>query len=279
MLVCALNHNGRLRALNQQSGFTLVEMVAVIVLLGILAVGSSSFIRSSAEIYRDTTRRDTLVQQGRFAVERISRELRNALPGSIRVSSSGAVQCIEFIPVIAASSYLGAVADSAAAGLQAVDFPYSYNGGDRVAIYTVGSNDVYAALSNRVTTVSGVSAALANQRTLTFASPHQFAEESPRQRFYIYHDAVSFCASDNSLQRYQGYALSPSALTPPLTGGRMLAENIRLNDGASAVTVFGFTPGTTQRAGVVHLDLRFSDDSASDEWLRFSQEVFVRNTP
>lgn len=260
-----------------QNGFSLVELVVVIVLLGIIGVASTQFVRQGVEIYTDSVARDNLQQQGRFAVERVARELRNALPGSVRVGgSAGNTQCIEFMPVKGASTYLEAAVDAAGkTSLNVVDFSYAFNSGDLLAIYPITAANVYSSPS-ALASLSGVAPGATDQQLLSFSS-FTFPNESPTQRLFIVDEPVSFCAADNNLTRHSGYTRTASQVVPPSTG-TLLAENIRVNDGATALTVFNFVPGTPYRSGVVHMDLRFSN-AAQDEWIKFSQEVFVRNTP
>lgn len=272
-------------------GFTLVELVAVIVLLGVVAVSSTQFIRQGVGIYTDAARRDSLQQEGRFAVERIVRELRNALPGSVRTSAN----CLEFIPIVAASSYINNITGANISSFQASDFRFAgcasgancnFTGqGYQVAVYTIENSQVYPLLPPQIADLDGIGVVAAGVRIVTLDTTppgHRFIRESPQNRFFIIRDRVSFCTVDGALSRYWGYsAVGNPQPTPPVGGNSSLvAESIRVVDAsASPITVFEYTAGTLQRAGVVHMDLQFYDASAPDEWMRFSQEVAVRNTP
>jgi MSHA biogenesis protein MshO len=69
------------RAINLRyiTGFTLIELVMVILLLGILAAGVTSFIGLSTQTYLNVTERDEIISTARFALERLNREVRNSL--------------------------------------------------------------------------------------------------------------------------------------------------------------------------------------------------------
>ncbi len=265
----------------KQKGFTLIELVAVIVLLGVVALSTTQFIKQGVGIYADTARRDNLQQIGRFAVERVSRELRNALPNSIRVNGN----CLEFIPIKGASTYLQSVTDAELSTLDVVDFSYSYSNGDLLAVYPIDTLSIYNSFMLRP--LAAPDAASGGQQTLNFSSApvSAFPNESPTNRFFVVTEPVSFCVDGNNLNRHQGYTQTEAQSVPP-AGGVLLAENIQIlddsdNDGLvdDVVEVFAYSPGTLQRAAIVHLDFRFSDASANDEWVRFSHAVSVRNAP
>ena len=88
-------------------GFTLMEMILVIIILGIMGAGISGFISLSTQSYLNATNRDELIGNARFVIERLSRELRNAVPNSIRVQSwaGNRLQCIQFTPIVASTVY------------------------------------------------------------------------------------------------------------------------------------------------------------------------------
>ena len=54
-------------------GFTLIEFIVAMVLLGILAVGVSSFLQFGGQMYADASARDQILSSARFAIERLNR--------------------------------------------------------------------------------------------------------------------------------------------------------------------------------------------------------------
>lgn len=271
-------------------GFTVIEMVSVIVLLGILSAGATLFIGDSTRIYVDNTRRTELTQQGRYVVERISREVRNALPGSVRANDDGARYCLEFMPVVAASSYIQPVAGISTQYIEVITHPDLTGGGfngSTAAIYAIDNASVYNPASTSVAEIASISddhpgypddVAGDSLLTVALTAANTFPLDSPQQRLYVVNERVSYCAVDGVLTRYSGYAsLNGNQPLPPVGGvDYTIAEHIRVAD-SGAVVVFQYTPGVLARTGVVHLDMRFRDDEASSEWVRFSHEVFVRN--
>ncbi len=75
-----------MRHLRSHAGFTLVELIVVIVLLGILASAASFFILKPIEAYVDIERRQELVDSAEMSFRRISRDINRALPNSLRLS-------------------------------------------------------------------------------------------------------------------------------------------------------------------------------------------------
>ena len=75
--------------LRRQRGFTLVEMVVAMVVIGIVAGMLAVFVGVPVRSYMDTTARVELADIADTATRRIARDVRLALPNSVRVDSSG----------------------------------------------------------------------------------------------------------------------------------------------------------------------------------------------
>ena len=92
-------------------GFTLLELVVAMTVMAVVAVFSVQFITNAVTLYRQGSDRDSLMSDVRFGLERINREVRNAVPGSLRIEqfdetpiSEGS--CVRFWPITTASRYL-----------------------------------------------------------------------------------------------------------------------------------------------------------------------------
>jgi prepilin-type N-terminal cleavage/methylation domain-containing protein len=75
-------------AIGGQKGFTLVEMVMVIVILGVIGAFTFQFVAQGVQAFKKTSARKDLYDQGRLALERMVRELRDTKEVTGSASSS-----------------------------------------------------------------------------------------------------------------------------------------------------------------------------------------------
>ena len=68
------------------TGFTLIEIVITLVLLGIISAVTIQFVASAAEVGQIQTERNQLVNEARLAMEAMVREIRFAVPASVVVT-------------------------------------------------------------------------------------------------------------------------------------------------------------------------------------------------
>lgn len=69
-------------------GFTLVEMIAVIAILGVLAALGAQVLGRPLMVFTSTATQARFVDMLDLAVDRVSRDVRSALPGSLKVLGS-----------------------------------------------------------------------------------------------------------------------------------------------------------------------------------------------
>jgi len=93
-------------AMNARRGFTLVEMVVAIIVLGIVGITFGVFIVPAIKANQDVERRAALIDSAEIAVRRMARDIRIALPNSVRVSYvAGTGFAIEMIPTVDGGRY------------------------------------------------------------------------------------------------------------------------------------------------------------------------------
>ena len=270
----------------RQTGFTLIEMIMVIVILGVIGATVAMFIRKPVDAYFDTGRRATLTDIADTAVRRMSRDISRALPNSIRNPSS---QCIEFIPTRTGGRYraapdAGVAGDQSAAVLDFTVADTSFNmlarnsdlpssqqikTNDLVAIYNLGISGADAYAGDNTAVVSGVVSGA--ETTITIAAK-QFPFASGNNRFQVIpgdEKIVSFVCSGGNLLRNSNYAYTNSCPTSGATVA-VLATNV-------AACNFVASASDQQRNALVQLTLTLTD--ASSESISLYHEVHVSNTP
>jgi MSHA biogenesis protein MshO len=252
-------------------GFTMIELIMVIVLMSIISLASIEIINFTVQAYDKTLGRQTLGNSARVATDRISRELRSALPNSARVSGN----CLEFIPINAAGSYIDLPVEAGAATFQAIPFNAGQESATgRTAVYPVDTR-VYNLSSNILSGASTLGLPdVNNEIQVTLVASHQFPNHSPGSRFFLVAEPVSFCIDGENLFRYENYEFNSSqpsvgGLPSALPDRAVLVQNVD-----SSITPFTVIDQSLQRNAIVAIDLIFSHDS---EMVRIAHEVQLRN--
>ena len=84
-------------------GFTLIELIVVMLLIGIVGAGATVFITGPVAGYVDSNRRAQVADTADVAIRRLARDLRSALPNSVRVG--GGNRYLEYIPTSGGGRY------------------------------------------------------------------------------------------------------------------------------------------------------------------------------
>jgi len=234
-------------------GFTLIEMIVVIVLLGVLSTAISSFIRFGTQIYVESTEKAQLISSARFAIERLNREIRDSLPNSLRLTNSS--QCIEFVPIQESSTYtkINVAPEPATDTIKVIRFDESFNSAWSAVVYPLSSSDVYGN-SGKVHAVESIGDTSGDEWEITLENSVVFAEESPTQRIYFIEGSTEYCLQSNSLFR----------------NGILMAQDIYNTN------PFEILAPTLQRNAMVQVHLRFEKNN---EQVTFNNEIQVLNVP
>jgi len=248
-------------------GFTLVEAIIVIVLTGILASAVAVFLRAPIQGYLDVARRAELTDIADTALRRIGRDLRLALPNSIRVTSGNTA--IEFIPIKSAGRYRadgpGDFLNFSSAGDNSFDVigpGVDIAADDFIVIYNLGITgaNAYDGSNRRDATPAG-----SGLVTVSF-SGGQFPFASPARRFHVVGTPVSYICAGGLLTRYWNYSFGTTA---PAGNSGVLASNV-------SGCRFTYEAGVTAQNSLLTLELAITKDG---ETVNLVQQVHVGNVP
>ena len=298
----------------RERGFTLVEAIVVMVVTSILAGIMVLFIRRPVQSYIDSTERADMADVADIALRRMARELRSAVPNSIRWQENGTTTLLEFIPTKAGGMYLsedqGAPAPNVPLSftdLNSLNFsivgtvpaaPYAIAPGDSIVIYNLGNgiDDADAYVGGNRGTVTNVAGNLVTIRDPNSAVPRNpFAvpafngrvpNSSPGKRFNVATAPVTFmCVNDTAtgrgtLRRYWNYGFRAAQTDPSTlanTPNALMAANVY----ACRFSVMQMANQHTALIGISIALARSSPGVAANglETVTLTQQIHVANIP
>jgi MSHA biogenesis protein MshO len=278
-------------------GFTLIELVITIAVSSVVVAFMALFIVMPMNAYTAQSRRAALVDSSDSALRFMARDLRSALPNSVRVAASGTVTALELLATVDGARYQDGgplsnpalVLDfTAADGAFATTVPFTQltlpwtSSSSYLSIYNVGVPGADAYQTTNVitpagTTISISAGATANQNLVTLSPPFQFAFGSPQKRVYLVSGPITYLCDTaaGTLTRYSGYAIagtqsaSAATLTAAGASAALVAANV-------AGCQFTYSSGTAQRNALATLMLQITQ---SGESVQLLNEVQVVNAP
>lgn len=254
----------------KQKGFTLIEMIVTIVVAMFLFLGIAGFVQFGMKGYADSIDRQRLQTQAQFVLEKMSREIKHAVPNSFDVPVSIATQrCLSFYPIKFSGfySYDSVVRD----GARTVDFLIGQDSP------TLGTNDFMVVNPTRQSdlTENNSGQRISVNTTEVVPDPdnvHQFSRtgsevsldsESIANRHFIYdvNSLITYCLNT-------GTSETGGFIT---RNGETVAANID-----AAESEFRYLEPSLHRGGLVHIKLRFSQSGEVSDYLH---DVQVQNVP
>lgn len=267
-------------------GFTLIEIIVVILVISILAGVIFSVIRGPLQAFIDVEKRARLVDIADTALQRMTREIRLALPNSIRVTGGTTVEFLRTLDggryrtatdgaSVVCGSPTDAILDLSLAGdcfevmgtlanFALIDTTGNCidSSSDCLAIYNTGQLNANAYSDDNLADITGVTV-----NSITFSGAPPFPFQSPRQRFFIVDTPVSFVCNGGQINRFDNYSI----------GGAVGAGNL-LIDQVTACN-FSYNAGSATRAGLVTLSITVEDTSLAGASVTLLQQVHVDNQP
>lgn len=270
--------------MKRQRAFTLVEMIVVIAITAIVATAVAVFIRYPVEGYADTVRRAELTDAADVALRRIARDVRLALPNSLRVMQSGGVNYIEFIITQSGGRYRdptdGSIGGNflsftnpAATSFDVLGSLPAMSVNDFIVVYNLGVPGADAYVGNNRAQVAAIAG-----NTVTLAA-NPFATQSPPlpspgARFQVVPGnvrAVTYAcpqAVPGNLTRHWNYGFNALQAVPAGGSQALLAQN--------AICEVEYQANATGRNGLLYIRLTLT---AGGESVALFNQIHVDNTP
>ncbi len=282
---------------NRQYGFTLVEMIMVIVITGIIGGMVAVFLKTPIDQYIAVGRRAALTDIADTAIRRMARDVRTAVPNSVRVAGCGANSCVEFLPTRDGGRYRAAQNCTGACTGNALIFGAADNTFDIIGTainflagdYIVVGSTQSSGNPPYDTTATGVLRAYTgtagSQTTVSFNNSAGLPVWAalPSQRFDVVdgaQQAVTYAcvgtlgtldANQNgqaSLVRYWNYGFNAAQVNPPGGLSAILANDV------SGCTI-DYTVAN-QRFGLLAIRLTLTSGGES---VSLYSEIHVNNAP
>ena len=268
----------------KSQGFTLIELVAVIVLLGSIGVGISQFIPFAVQLYVEGEYQQRILMEARFALARLQREVTNAVPNSLQVFNGG--RCVRFVPISAATRYLNAPIFPNPAGntIQLARALTADENATYATIFPLGPADIYNNANEwQVRTSTHKIASISSDRTtLTLTQNRQFSSHSPQRRVYLSDEMVTYCVLSDGWRINLYRESSPLSVTSQIVGindNRLIARELAMPSLMNPTQrPFRFQAGVGQRYGLLRISLIFGRPNTS-ELIEFNHNAYVLNRP
>jgi MSHA biogenesis protein MshO len=288
-------------------GFTLIELIIVIVIGALIAATLTIFLPPALRSFRDTRTRADLVDQTDTALRRMLRDVRMAVPNSLRLPNA---TCFELVPTMSGGRYrkdADTVNDSAGGCTPSAtcSAPVSTGQattvfdslstlstvpavGDWIVINNQNVNDVYTGSNRSQVTITPTTPTATQGKHRITVNAVQFPAGYDGGRFGVVPDsqkAVFYVCSGadgtldgngngkGTLYRVKNYGFNAAYPTScqSTAGADIMATNIK-----SCSFIYNPNQGATQQSGFIWLELAIA---RNNETAYLAQGAHVINVP
>ncbi len=253
---------------HKHSGFTLVELVIVIILLGVVGTFSSRFISDNVILYQMSVNQNERLNDARFVLNRMSKELDSAIAFSAKVESD----CMSFAPFTAAGQYL-----NSAAGQVSIDLimdPLTRSGSravstfinQRLSVHSLIADDFYQAASGSIATINSYVASGANGTQAQIGLDSVLGMDSSVSRYFIFEREIRYCLETQKTELYRYDKIGNGTETRTL-----MMSNLGSGSSMTLTSASQFSNAIL----ALNFDFRLRDGSE----IKFEHQVVMTNVP
>ena len=238
-------------------GFTLIEMIVTIVIGSIIMLGIAAYLRLGVQGYSDSIVRQRLQTQAQFVIEKMSREIRHAVPNSFFIDENEK-NCLMFMPIEHSGFYAISGDDiQFVVGFFGNNAP-ELDSGLKMVINPTRLSDLSS--STHSVDVGSLSPDL-DKAYKIIDGASSVTSRSVSNRHYLYNPSksVEYCFVGTQIQR----------------NSEIVADNLVYADDQSQSN-FKYDDTSLYRGGLVHLRLVFEQSGESSV---YQQDVQVLNVP
>jgi len=266
---------------NDHKGFTLIEIIMVIVIIGIIGGMVAVFIAKPIQGYTDTVRRSELTNAADVALRRLQYDVRRAIPNSLRevTDTSGKVIGIEFIMTKNSGIYSGEGLTFNVVGAMPSNPAMLTN--DYIVILNTGqtSLDAYAGANRaKITNISGNTVTL-DSNPFTYPSPQskfQLIDGTDKVIRYI----CNGLGTEGTLTRFSGcdFSTTTNCTSSAVLAGSTSSQpkaSCTYNDSSSTIN---YHSAEMLRNGLLSIELKLTDNT-NQESITLFQQIHVSEAP
>ncbi|NOH68496.1 PilW family protein [Vibrio rotiferianus] len=249
----------------KEKGFTLLELIITIVVGSIIMLGIAGYVQMGMKGFVDSTSRQQVQTQAQFVLEKLSREIRHAVPYSFKVEGG----CLRFVPIL----YSGTYYQPSAKVVRFVTGETVPNGG------TLNASDNLRFVINpsRYEDLTSNTESFAIMPSLPLLGQAAIAPADRNYYEYTLPVGVSHLPSQSIANRLYIYTLGAEVNYCLNSTTNMLTRNgVPVESIVAADSAFNYENTSLQVGGIVYLKFAFEQN---DEVSVYQHDVQVLNVP
>lgn len=259
-----------------QSGFTLIELVIVIIVLAIVSVFTGQFLSQNIDLYQRAVNQNERLSDARFIFNRMDKEFNSAIAFS--VTDEQEQDCISFVHFSAAGQYLNHVAGKKQLTLIMDPVTRGKKGGNasgfegqKLSVFTTDADDFYANSADTIASIKNYKVASDDDPTQAMVTlTSKLARDSMVSRYFIFDKQVNYClvkAGGNTLNLYRKEVA--------VTGGSSTSVLMLSGLGNNSSMKLSQTTQVQHAMLDLKLDLLLRDNSP----ITFNHQLVMTNVP